>query len=160
MYIEGFDYIKKHFNECRPQPDYKSFLTIHKMKDGTPFAIICKKYEIEAVCFKNGRIQRLCVGLFSIKKDADGYKYLHLVFIKSNEAKRGVGRQVINVLKDHGIKNNCKYIWLLSVQSAEEFYEKTGFKRSDRIRKISHFSFDLDKISKIPITKINRRVEV
>ena len=160
MYIEGLDYIKKYFNKCASQTEDKAFLSIHKMKDGTPFAIICKKYEIEAVCFKKGLIQQLCLGLFSIKEDADGYKYIHLVSIKSKDAKCGVGREVINVLKNHGIKNNCKYIWLLSVQSAEEFYEKTGFNRVDRIKRLSHYAFDLEKISKIPIIKNKHKIEV
>ena len=161
MHIDGLENIKKYFNASHGRYAEKGYMTFHKMKDGTPFVINISGYEIEAVCFRKNMIDRLCLGLFSIKQDAYGYKFIHLSSIKSSKAGLGVGSEIINALKHHGIKNNCKYIYLASTKGAEEFYDKIGFKCENYASGgLKHYSFDLQKIAKIPITKELTRIEV
>lgn len=156
MRIDGFEKIKKYYNFVKSNKESCSFLSFHKMKDGTPFAIICSKDCAEAVLFnpKKKLIERLCLAIFDVKMHGDGYSYLHVASVKSSKRGLGVGSEIFNVLKHHAIKNNCKQIELISVESAEMFYDKIGFKTEDaKGVKLKTYKFDLREISKIPLKK-------
>lgn len=153
MHIEGFEQIKKYYKMIKEKEKGKGYLTFHKMKNGIPFAIICTPNSAEAICYNKQRIERLCLSMFMIKSNAEGLSYLHIGSIKSRDRGLGVGSEVINVLKHHGIKNNCKYIYLVSVNSAEKFYEKIGFNcMSARAEKLKDYTFNLEKLTKKSIS--------
>ena len=148
MKINGFEQIKKHAQREKDRIGEKVFLSFHKMRDGTPFAIICSRTEVEAFYYNKRIIEGLGLALFNIREHADGYKYISLHSIRSKYTHLGVGRAMLGVLKHHAIQNDCKYITLTSVKNAEKFYERLGFYQSGITGELKDYSYNLNRISK------------
>ena len=149
MQINGFEDIKKHFKKLQSISTSNLFLSFHKMRNGTPFVVVCGGCYAEAFCFLNKKIQSLCLATFDMKKHPDGKKYLFITSIKSKIKGAGVGSEVINVLKHHGIKNNCECIELISVKNARMFYDKLGFiSDGEDFLSLRTYSFNLQELKR------------
>lgn len=154
MKINGFEKLKRYLKRVRIN-EGKGYISFHKMKDGTPFAVICTKDYAQAIYDNYGAIESLCSAFFEKKVAEDGKNYLYITSIRSRDKGVGVGREVMNVVKNHAIKNDCDCVKLLSVKAADGFYEKMGFEGADKVDDCTYYLFDLKKLcqreKKVPI---------